>query len=418
METGTTVKFSPDTPQRVVVKGYDWGMGLCTAILTLEQPAAPEAVNAGIFEQVVEERESFDWATFQPEHIVIRVPRTVQDAYVCDPDGARSIQPDRYVRVEFACTPATTPDCFDLHKQRSSWCDPYRLLYTVNGETFAPPVDLNHARLPQLEPFCMEESFTGSEGRTLKYAYYEPEEAKAAPEKKLPLVIWLHGAGEGGTNTSQPLLGNKATALASPEFQQAMGGAAYLLLPQTNGFWMEYDAPDTWAQNPGRPSVYTRTLSELIDAFLAAHPAADADRILLCGCSNGGYMSLNMALQYPERFAAVVPICEAYRDAGISDAELVRVKDLPLWFVYAKNDDVVPPEQYEEPTIARLHAMGADLRVSVFEDVHDRYGMTDPKTGAPWQFSGHWSWVYFFNNACIDPVSGEHIWSWMGRQKR
>ena len=74
-----------------------------------------------------------------------------------------------------------------------------------------------------------------------------------------------------------------------------MGGAAYLLLPQTNGFWMEYDAPDTWAQNPGKPSVYTKTLKELIDAFVAAHPAVDADRILLCGCSNGGYMSLNMA---------------------------------------------------------------------------------------------------------------------------
>ena len=87
METGRILKFSPDAPQNVVVKGYDWGKGLCTAILTLEEPAVPEAVDAGIFEQVVEERESFDWTTFQPEHIVIRVPRTVQDAYVCDPDG-------------------------------------------------------------------------------------------------------------------------------------------------------------------------------------------------------------------------------------------------------------------------------------------------------------------------------------------
>ena len=418
METGKTVKFSPDAPQRVVVKGYDWGKGLCTAILTLEEPAAPEAVNAGIFEQVIEERESFDWATFKPEHIVVRVPRTVLDAYVCGPDSTRSTQPDRYVRVEFACTPATTPACFDMLKQRSSWCDPYHLIYTVNGETVAPPVDLAHAKLPQLEKFCMEQSFTGSDGRTLKYAYYEPEEAKTAPEKKLPLVIWLHGAGEGGTNTILPLMGNKATALASPEFQQAMGGAAYLLTPQTNGFWMEYDAPDTWAQNPGKPSVYTKTLKELIDAFFAAHPAVDADRIVLCGCSNGGYMSLNMAMQYPERFAAVVPICEAYRDAGISDEELARVKDLPLWFVYAKNDDVVVPEQYEKPTIARLRAMGGNLHVSEFEDVHDLYGMIDPQTGAPWQFSGHWSWVYFFNNECVDPATGEHIWSWMGRQKR
>ena len=414
----STVRFVPDAPQRVVVRGYDWGKGLCSAILRLEEPVPPEAVSPRLFEQVVEERESFDWATFRPEHIVVRVSRRVVDAYLCSPDGVRSETPAQNVRVDFACDPTTTPSCFDLLTQRGNWCDPYRLIYTVGGETFAPPVDLRNADLPQLKPFCLNRSFTGSDGRTLTYAFYEPEERKTAPEKKFPLVVWLHGAGEGGTDSVWPLTGNKATALASPEFQQAMGGGAYLLLPQTAGFWMEYDKPDTWQQNPGRPSVYTRTLSELIGAFLAEHPAIDPARVLLCGCSNGGYMALNMAMQEPERYAAVVPICEAYRDEGIPEELLAGIRQLPLWFVYAENDDVVQPDLYEKPTIARLRALGADMRVSVFKDVHDLYGMTDPRTGKPWQFSGHWSWVYFFNNECRDPDTGERIWDWMGRQKR
>lgn len=127
-------------------------------------------------------------------------------------------------------------------------------------------------------------------------------------------------------------------------------------------------------------------------------PAIDRDRILVGGCSNGGYMALNMMLEYPDLFAAGVPICEAYRDSGIPDAQLERVKQLPLWFVYAENDPIVPPEDYAVPTLARLHRMGANVRTSIFPDVHDTSGRYNGPDGKPWQYVGHWSWLYFFNN--------------------
>jgi predicted peptidase len=198
----------------------------------------------------------------------------------------------------------------------------------------------------------------------------------------------------------------------------ALGGAAYILAPQTPGFWLEYDEKGNWADNPGVPSIYTRALKELIDAFVAENPRIDADRILIGGCSNGGYMAVNMALQYPDYFAAAYPICEAYMDSGITDEQLAAVKDLPLWFVYAENDTTVAPGVYEAPTIARLKALGANVKTSVFADVHDTTGLYQQEDGTPYQYNGHWSWTYFFKNECLDDATGENLWAWLGEQSR
>ena len=197
-----------------------------------------------------------------------------------------------------------------------------------------------------------------------------------------------------------------------------MGGKAYVLAPQTPTFWLQYNEQGDWQGNPGMPSVYTATLKELIDNFVAEHPAIDKNRIVIGGCSNGGYMTMNMVLQYPDYFAAAYPICEAYKDSGITDEQLNNIKNIPLWFVYAKNDTIVPPEDYEIPTIARLKAIGANLHTSIFEDVHDTSGKYKGEDGTPYQYMGHWSWLYFFNNECTDDTTGENLWSWLGKQSK
>ena len=255
---------------------------------------------------------------------------------------------------------------------------------------------------------------TGSDGRTLDFAYYTPI---LFPGRQVPLVIWLHGAGEGGEDPRLALLGNKVAPLAGKEFQDAMGGSAFVLVPQTPGFWLEYNEEGDWQDNPGTESVYTNTLTELINAFAREFPI-DANRVLIGGCSNGGYMTMNMVLRYPNSFAAAFPICEAYKDSGITEEQLASIKDLPLWFVYAKNDTVVNPEEYEIPTIERLQAIGANVRTSVFDDVHDTSGLYFGEDGLPYQYQGHWSWIYFFNNECVDAATGESLWDWLGRQSK
>ena len=350
----------------------------------------------------------------------------VTAAYTCSKSGKKLEVPSKYVCLEMSCDPNTgSPFCYDFLVGMNTWCKPYELeinmkensaLATILGQKVTaavdPVVDHEDALIPQMKQFVTNGVFRGTDGKELTYGYYAPK------GRKLPLVIWLHGAGEGGKDPSIAFLGNKASALLSDEFQQAMGGAAYVLLPQTPTFWLQYNEAGDWGNNPGVPSVYTQTLKELIDAFVAEHPQIDTNRILIGGCSNGGYMTVNMAIQYPGYFAAAYPICEAYKDSGITEEQLATLKELPMWFVYAENDTTVDPTIYEAPTLARLKAVDAKVHTSIFADVHDTTGLYKGTEGEPYQYMGHWSWLYFFNRECKDDITGEDLWTWLGKQSK
>lgn len=413
--------------QTAVIEGYDWGPGVKATVLKLKHVVQPSSVYAADFESVVETKESMDYSNFFGPHITATAPRTVVDAYTCNRKGEKMNAPSSYIRLEMACDPNNgSPFCYDFIVGMNSWCKPYELevtlkensaLATLLGQkikalTVDPAIDYDQALIPQMDKFVTDGTYTGTDGKKLCYGYYAPQ------GENLPLVIWLHGAGEGGADPSIALLGNKVTALTGDAFQQAMGGKAYVLAPQTPTFWLQYNEQGDWQGNPGMPSVYTATLKELIDNFVAEHPAIDKNRIVIGGCSNGGYMTMNMVLQYPDYFAAAYPVCEAYKDSGITDEQLNNIKNIPLWFVYAKNDTIVPPEDYEIPTIARLKAIGANLHTSIFEDVHDTSGKYKGEDGTPYQYMGHWSWLYFFNNECTDDTTGENLWSWLGKQSK
>jgi predicted esterase len=413
--------------QTVTVEGFAWGPSVTSTVIELAEKVRPDSVHAEDF-VVIEKKESFDWATMAAEHIVSESRRTVNSAAVCTQDGKATQWPSRYIRLELS-TPAQggSPFVYDRYAAKNAWCDPYGLnvqlaegadLRGLQGNSITSihvkeTVDLAAAKIPEMDAFDTTGRFTASDGKTLRYASYTPQAGD-----KLPLVIWLHGAGEGGEDPSILLLGNEVTPLAESEFQAAMGGAAYILTPQAPGFWMEYDEKGNWADNPGVPSIYTRALKELIDHFVAANPRIDVNRILIGGCSNGGYMTVNMVLQYPGYFAAAYPICEAYMDSGITDEQLAAVKDVPLWFVYAENDPIVTPGVYEAPTIARLKTIGADVKTSIFADVHDTTGLYNREDGTPYQYNGHWSWIYFFKNECVCDTTGENLWAWLGKQSK
>lgn len=74
----------------------------------------------------------------------------------------------------------------------------------------------------------------------------------------------------------------------------------------------------------------------------------------------------------------------------------------------------VVPSAYEEPLIARLAETGAaDVHVTVFQDVHDMSGRYQ-KDGNPYQYLGHFSWIFFFNNECYDDDLS--LWQWLSEQ--
>ncbi len=105
------------------------------------------------------------------------------------------------------------------------------------------------------------------------------------------------------------------------------------------------------------------TLNALLDEVVATY-AVDVDRIYLTGLSMGGYGAWYLGINYPERFAAIVPI------AGGGDPEKAcALKDVPVWVFYGAKDDVVLPEE-SEAMVNALKACGGDVRFTLYPDAH------------------------------------------------
>ena len=251
---------------------------------------------------------------------------------------------------------------------------------------------------------------TGVAASGLKYAWVKPQ----IENEKPPVVIWLHGAGEGGWDPYIAVLGNKVINIAFPKIQGYFGGA-YLFAPQCPTMWMDDGSGEYHREGK---SMYVGKLKAAIDEFLDAHPEIDRDRVYIGGCSNGGFMTMDLLIRAPELFAAAAPCCEAFLDDGITDEMLQRIRDIPLWLVWAENDRIVPPERYALPTWRRLSALGApELRRTVLKRVTDPTGLYCTPEGAPCEYNGHFSWVPFLDGVCRD-AAGEDLWHWLAVQRR
>ena len=235
---------------------------------------------------------------------------------------------------------------------------------------------------------------TGKPGDvTLTYASYEPWSLKGDGVAN-PLVIWLHGGGEGGVDVSITLLGNEVVSLIRPQIQshfttEGGAGGAYVLSVQCPTMWMN---TSKGFGHGDYPSLYADILKSCIDEFVNQHPDVDRNRIYLGGCSNGGYMTMHMLIRNPRYFAAAYPTCEAYMDQYISDNEIEALAEENIWFVQSYDDTTVDAKTHCIPTFQRLMKAGAkNVWMSMFENVQ---GIDYPGQ----KLFGHFSWCYLFND--------------------
>lgn len=385
---------------KIIVKGFDWGPAATKVVIKVGTDFdKTRNLDTSLF-RVTEERKN--------EKGTFNLDRTITDAYYSDEYGNRVENIGDCVSIELKFSPEEgSPMFYDFATGFNKWFD-YKLTVKTEG---AKETVLNNEDFyfPEVKNVDLSGQFTGSEGHSLTYASFKPKNASA--ENLRPLIIWLHGMGEGGTDPLITLYGNKVTPLFGEEFQRIMDGA-YVLTPQTPTFWLQYKEGEqaSWAKNKGQDSIYLKDLKELIDKF-ADENHVDKNRIIVGGCSNGGFMTMDLILNYPDYFAAAYPVCEAFYPRKLKKERLLPLKDMPIWFVYAKNDFTVLPIKYEKPLLRMFKKIGAkNIIVSEFADVHDTSGKYE-KDGKPYQYFGHFSWIYFFNNECIE--NGVSIWKWM-----
>ena len=321
--------------------------------------------------------------------------RTILGAYASDAEGNEA-EDGKYVTLEMEVGAAlplaqpyyTNPDSF--YGQLKSWAE---CRYTVgNASTDTVWNQLSTIFHPDEEGF-IGGIFEGSEFE-LPYAYYEPE-----GEGSYPLMLWLHGAGSGGTDIGFVTGGMLVTNFITDEVQNIFGGA-HILLPQCPTWWLD-DGGETNYTTDGS-SIYTASLMELLEDYCDNHPTVDRKRIYVGGCSNGGYMTLRLALDYPEYFAAAYPVCEAYQDSWLSDEDIKTLIGTPMWFVHCSADPVVDINATASPTYERMKEAGAeDLHFTVYDEIVDPdYGNT---------YVGHFAWVYSLKNLCRTDYDGSPV---------
>lgn len=160
-------------------------------------------------------------------------------------------------------------------------------------------------------------------GGELKYLLYLPKDYATKNDERWPLMLFLHGAGERGTDVQR-------VAIHGPMSRVKQG---------TN-FPFIIVAP----QCPGNQRWDTEALMQLL-AHVTAQHAVDTNRVYVTGLSMGGYGTWSLGLKYPEKFAAIAPICGG---GNIIDMVLAgpehetALRALPIWAFHGAKDSVVP----------------------------------------------------------------------------
>ncbi|WP_160148177.1 prolyl oligopeptidase family serine peptidase [Rubripirellula obstinata] len=204
----------------------------------------------------------------------------------------------------------------------------------------------------------------------LRYWIYLPDEVtevarSSKKAKSFPLVLFLHGGGEGGRN---------------PEKVKKNGLPK--LIAQGKSFPFIMVAP----QNPSETQFWDdQQLIRLVNEIETKHPV-NRLRVYLTGLSRGGYGAWRLAIQNPNRFAALVPVC-----GGGPMPYMNRIKHLPIWVFHGAKDTVIPISESQR-LVEALKKAGGDVKFTIYPD------------------AGHDAWTQAYD----DP----ELYAWLLQQKR
>jgi len=186
-----------------------------------------------------------------------------------------------------------------------------------------------------------------------KYLLFLPADY-GKKQQRWPLIMFLHGAGERGDDLK------KVKKHGPPKIIEDRKDFPFIVVsPQCpTGDW--------WTDK-------VEVLINLLDDIVARYKV-DKQRIYLTGLSMGGYGTWSLASVYPERFAAIAPIC-----GGGKRFMAMRLKDIPVWVFHGAKDKTVPLKESEEMVNA-IRNRGGNAKFTIYPD------------------AGHDSWTETYNN--------------------
>jgi predicted peptidase len=183
-----------------------------------------------------------------------------------------------------------------------------------------------------------------------EYMLFLPE-GYGESEHRWPMILFLHGAGERGGDL------NLVKKHGPPKIVEQQKDFPFIVVsPQC--------PQDQWW--PDEVEVLINLLDDIVSRY-----RVDEQRIYLTGLSMGGYGTWSLAAAYPERFAAIAPIC-----GGGKRYMANKLKDVPVWAFHGAQDKIVSVKESEEMVDA-INARGGDAKLTIYPDAgHDCWTAT------------------------------------------
>jgi predicted peptidase len=195
------------------------------------------------------------------------------------------------------------------------------------------------------------------------YWLYLPEKYGESKDQRWPLLLFLHGAGERGDDLEL------VKKHGPPKLADKQAFPFVVVSPQCA-------KEKRWN---------AEALGKLLDEVVAKH-RVDKDRVYVTGLSMGGAGTWRLAAAYPDRFAAIMPIC-----GGGDPKTAERIKHIPTWVFHGAKDQAVKLQRSEEMVDA-LKAAGGKPEFTVYPDAN------------------HDSWTETYNNP--------KVYDWLLKHKR
>ena len=207
-----------------------------------------------------------------------------------------------------------------------------------------------------------DESKPGQQAKTfetmipvrLGYLLYVPDEYGKDASKKWPVILFLHGAGERGSDIElvkvhgPPKLVANKTDLPVKDF--------IVISPQC----------------PDEDRWYVPALLALLDDVMKDLEHADPDRLYVTGLSMGAFGTWDLASRAPKRFAAIAPIC-----GGGSERAAKRLDKMPIWAFHGDRDKAVPVEASIKMVNAVKETCNTEVKLTRYPEAeHDSWTET------------------------------------------
>lgn len=194
-----------------------------------------------------------------------------------------------------------------------------------------------------------EYRYTGGryENELCRYRLFVPPSLEAA--RQYPLILWLHGYGERGSDNKKHLR-HLELVFDDPTTPEKYGFFMLAIqCTEENATWFH-----SGSDEPSQSDEMITVAMEILQKTMREHPV-DPDRVYLAGVSTGGSGCWEAAMRYPGLFAAVVPMASSGGDLSRAD----RLVNTPIWAFHSRDDAGTPPEGVQQMVEAVKKAGGS-----------------------------------------------------------